>query len=123
MVLYQKSKHNKNIENELEAWLSFMIDDSPERILELIEGYPSFREMYGDVYEICRNVEGVMNMFSKELQEIDQNTVQYMIEEQQERIDTMEKENEEMRRENEEMRHELQELKLLIRELKNEKSK
>lgn len=100
-----------------------MIDDSPERILELIEGYPSFREMYGDVYEICRNVEGVMNMFSKELQEIDQNTVQYMIEEQQERIDTMEKENEEMRRENEEMRHELQELKLLIRELKNEKSK
>lgn len=114
-----------------------MIDDSPERILELIEGYPSFREMYGEVYEICRNVEGVMNMFSKELQEIDRNTVQYMIEEQQERIDAMEKENEEMRRENEEirkengdmrkeneeMRHELQELKLLIHELKNEKSK
>lgn len=128
--IYQKSKHNKNIDNKLEAWLSFMIDDSPNRIMELIEKYPSFRELYGEVYEICRNVEGVMNMFSKELQEIDRNTVQYMIEEQQERIDTLEKEKEEMERRNkerldavekekEEMRKELEELKLLINKLGN----
>lgn len=145
--IFQKSKNNKNIENKLEAWLSFMIDDSPERIMELIEKYPSFREMYGEVYEICRNVEGVMNMFSKELQEIDRNTVQYMIEEQQEQIDAMEKEKEELEKEKEElekqnreqlaklreekerldaverenadMRKELEELKLLINKLGN----
>ena len=62
--------------------------------MEIIEKYPVFRDMYGELYEICRNVEGVMNMFSKELLELDRNTVQYMIEEQQEQLDTLNKEKE-----------------------------
>ena len=33
---------------------------------------------------MCRNTEKVMNMFSKELRELDRNTVQYMIDEMQE---------------------------------------
>ena len=45
-----------------------------------------FREMYGNVYEICRNMEKVMGMFSEELNEMDRNTVQYMIDEMQETI-------------------------------------
>lgn len=93
--IYKKSKHNKTIDNKLEAWLSFLCDDSPERILEIVEKYPIFQEMYEEVYEICRNVEGVMDMFSKELQELDRNTVQYMIEEQQEQLDALEKQVEE----------------------------
>ena len=59
----------------------------PERIIELINKYPMFRQMYGDVYEVCRNMEKVMGMYSKELQELDRNTVQYMIDEMQETID------------------------------------
>ena len=43
--------------------------------------------MYGDIYELCRNVEKVMGMFSKELQKMDRNTVQYMIDEMQDQID------------------------------------
>ena len=35
---------------------------------------------------MCQNVEKVMNMFSKELQELDRNTVQYMIDEMQDTI-------------------------------------
>lgn len=31
--------------------------------------------MYEEVYEMCRNTEKVMNMFSKELRELDRNTV------------------------------------------------
>lgn len=31
--------------------------------------------------DICRNVEDVMTMFSKELHELDKNAVQYMIDE------------------------------------------
>ena len=46
-----------------------------------------FREMYDDIYELCRNMEKVMGMFSKELRELDRNTVQYMIDELQETID------------------------------------
>ena len=55
--------------------------DEPERIMELLEKYPEFREIYEEVYQMCRNVEGIMSLFSKELEEMDRNTVSYMIEE------------------------------------------
>lgn len=94
--IYKECKQNENIETKLDAWLSFLSDDRPERIMEIIERYPVFREMYGEVYAICRNVEGVMDMFSEELLELDRNTVQYMIEEQQEQLDALKKEVEEL---------------------------
>ena len=56
----------------------------------LIEKYPDFRSMYQQVYELCCNVEKVMSMFSKELKNLDDNTVQYMIDEMQETIDKQE---------------------------------
>ena len=51
-----------------------------------IEEYPEFRLLYEDVYDLCLNTEKVMGMFSKELQQIDRNTVQLMIDEMQEEI-------------------------------------
>ena len=56
-------------------------------ILRLIEEYPEFKALYEDVYELCRNVEGVMQIFSKELLEMDRNTVRLMIDEMQEEIE------------------------------------
>ena len=81
--IFQENMHNKTVESELEAWLSFMSFDELERIIELVESYPKFKVMYEEVYDICRNVERVMQMYSKELAELDRNTVQYMIEEQE----------------------------------------
>ena len=81
--IFKESMHNKIVTNELDAWLSFMAFDEPERIIELIESYPKFKAMYEEVYDICRNIERVMQMYSKELAELDRNTVQYMIEEQE----------------------------------------
>lgn len=78
---------NRSIENELDAWLMFFSSEDPERIIELINKYPMFRKMYDDIYELCRNMEKVMGMFSKELRELDRNTVQYMIDELQATID------------------------------------
>ena len=78
--------HNKGIRNKLDGWLAFLCDDSPERIIELLEKYPEFKLLYEHVYEMCRNVEKVMEMYSKELLEMDRNTVQYMIDEMQEEI-------------------------------------
>ena len=71
----------------MDAWLTFFSVDEPEMIIKLIEVYPQFRKYYEEIYELCRNTEKVMNMFSKELQELDRNTVQYMIDEMQEVID------------------------------------
>lgn len=114
--IYKDYKHNKTIETKREAWLSFLCDDSPGRIMEIIEKYPSFREMYGEVYEICRNVEGVMEMFSKELYELDRNTVQYMIEEQQEQLDALKKENNELHEENRLKEEEIQKITIEARQ-------
>ena len=85
--IFRKNMENKTVENELDAWLMFFASEEPERIIELIESYPDFREIYEDIYEICLNMEKVMGMYSKELQELDRNTVQYMIDEMQETID------------------------------------
>lgn len=40
---------------------------------------------------MCLNMERVIGMFSKELQELDRNTVQYMIDEMEEEIDEQQK--------------------------------
>lgn len=89
--IFRKKQQNENgsIGNKLEAWLTFFCRDEPEIVLKLIETYPEFKPLYEDVYELCRNVEGVMQLFSKELLEMDRNTVRLMIDEMQEEIDGM----------------------------------
>lgn len=85
--IFIKCQQNKDISGKQEAWLTLLACDGPERIMALIEKYPEFRQIYEEGYEICRNTERVMEMFSKELYELDRNTVQYMIDEQQDTID------------------------------------
>ncbi len=85
--IFGKKQHNKDIENDLDAWLTFLSIDDPEVIERLIRQYPRFIPMYKEVYEMCRNTERVMGLFSKELQIMDRNTVQFMIDEMQDTID------------------------------------
>ena len=85
--IFYRILHNKGIRNQLEAWLTFLSTDEPEMIEKLILSYPQFRCYYEELYTLCLNTERVMDMFSKELQELDKNTVQYMIDEMQEEID------------------------------------
>lgn len=85
--IVQKIYQNNGVSNKLEAWLVFLSSDEPEVIVRLLKEYPQFREMYEEVYELCLNTERVMEMFSKELLELDKNTVQYMIDEMQDEID------------------------------------
>ena len=83
----RKIYQNSGIRNKLEAWLIFLSSDEPEVIVQLIDTYPEFKKLYEDVYDLCLNTERLMNMFSKELLELDRNTVQYMIDEMQDEID------------------------------------
>lgn len=89
--IFKKNQQNENrsvkIENRLEAWLAFFCMDDPETIIEIIEKYPDFKEMYEQAYDVCRNIEEVMQMFSKELLELDRNTVKLMIDDMQKEID------------------------------------
>ena len=79
--------HNNGIRNQLEAWLTFLSVDEPEMIEKLIREYPQFEKYYKEIYELCRNTERVMGMFSEELRELDRNTVQYMIDDMKDEID------------------------------------
>ena len=86
--IFLKSLQYKDIkiQNRLDAWLAFLGSDDPEISIDIIEQYPDFKEMYQQVYDICRNIEEVMGMFSKELLEMDKNTVELMIDEMQDEI-------------------------------------
>ena len=85
--IFRKNIYNKGIQDELDAWLVFLSVEEPEQIIELLEKYPKFRPMYEQVYEMCRSVERVMGMFSRELKELDDNTVEFMIDELKEMVD------------------------------------
>jgi len=110
--IYHKRMDNKPIETPMEAWLTFLSDDRPEKIIELITKYPEFKPMYETLYQMCVNVEKVMNMFfSEELRILDRNTVQYMIDEQQKEIEEQQKEIEEQQKEILRLKEEIEALK------------
>ena len=115
------------IQNRLDAWLAFLGSDDPEIIIDIIEQYPDFKEMYQQVYDICRNIEEVMGMFSKELLEMDRNTVELMIDEMQDEIKQQKEvieQNKEVIRESKEViqqkDRELQEMQQKMKELQEE---
>ena len=85
--IFRENVQNKGIKNKLDAWLTFLSTDDPEQIIGLITEYPEFKAMYEHVYNMCRNVEDVMGIFSEELKILDRNTVKYMVDEMQETID------------------------------------
>ena len=85
--IFRENVQNRGIKNKLDAWLAFLSIDDPEQIIELITVYPEFKAMYEHVYNICRNVEEIMGIFSEELKILDRNTVKYMVDQMQETID------------------------------------
>ena len=85
--IFHKTMENKDINTELEAWLTFLSTDDPEQIYNLIRKFPMFKEMYEDIFQLCQNTERVMNMYSKELAQLDHNTAEYMVDEMQKDLD------------------------------------
>ena len=90
--LFRNNVQNKGIKNKLDAWLAFLSMDDPDMIIQLITEYPEFKVMYQQAYEICRNVEALMGIFSEELRIMDRNTVKYMVDQMQEEIDSQKQE-------------------------------
>ena len=74
---------------------------------------------------MCRNVEGIISLFSKELEEMDRNTVSYMIEELEAEVKAAEKKAEQERQERkaaeERAKQQIAELQEKIRHLESAK--
>ena len=121
---FRSIKHNKSskmiINNRLEAWLAFMCMDEPDDILSIIEKYSDFKEMYEQIYVICRDLDEVMGMFSKELQELDRNSVELMVDEMQKDLDKTREELEESKMKIEEKDQQLKENKLQLKKMQEE---
>jgi len=64
--------HNegRKIDGRLEEWLVFLKEDDPDMIIKLLEQNSEFRDIYEEIYNICRNSERMMGIFSKELEKL-----------------------------------------------------
>ena len=102
--------HNKNIETQLDAWLTFFSSDDPATIVQLITEYPEFKPMYETLYRTCLDMEKVMGFFSQELKVMDDNTVKYMVDTLTQQKEVLSKENEALSKDNEILKQKLAEL-------------
>ena len=109
-----------NLNEEIEAWLLFLSSDRPEDIMRIIERYPDFREIYEEIAQFQVKPEELVGMYSKALEILDRNTVQYMIEEQKQEIEEQKQEIEEQQREIEERKREIVEQQREIEEQQKE---
>ena len=106
------------IDGRLEEWLVFLKEDDPDMIIKLLEQNSEFRDIYEEIYNICRNSERMMGMFSKELEILDRNTVKLMIDEldealgeEREKVKAIKQERETLKAEKESLEAEMQEAK------------
>ena len=92
--IFRKNPQNRN---RRDAWLTLFSSDDPDAIVKLLEDYPEFKDIYREGYQICLNMEKVMEMFSEELYMLDRNTERYMFDEMQNELDQMRSHLSEMR--------------------------
>ena len=90
--IFLKKAQNEpvKVKEELDEWLLLLSSDRPEVVEYLAEKSSRYREVYREAYNICRNMEEVMGIFSEELKIMDRNMVQYMIKSRDEKIRDLE---------------------------------
>lgn len=77
--IFREMEHN-NL-TELEAWLYFLGSDNPTDILRVVSCYPFFQELYQEIINFRYHPKELIFMYSEALRVMDQNTVEYMIDE------------------------------------------
>ena len=85
-----------NIDNKLNAWLTFLSSDTPSDILKLIHAYPEFCELYQEIAEFRRNPKELIYMYSEALTIADNNIAKLMIDQMREELTDLSKQMVEM---------------------------
>ena len=80
-------ENDQNINEELEAWLSFLIRSDIESVVKLISAHPEFSAMYKEIAEFRKDPKELTGMFSEALYIMDRNTEKYMVDELKERVE------------------------------------
>ena len=71
----------QNINTTQDAWLEFLTEDNPEKIVRFVNQFPEFLPCYQDLISFRKKPEELIHMFSDALRELDKNTERYMVEE------------------------------------------
>ena len=69
---FQSVVHNINTKQE--AWLKFLTEDNPEKMVQFVNQYPEFLPYYQDIITFRKKPEELIHMFSDALREMDRNT-------------------------------------------------
>ena len=88
--IFLKIPHNEI--SKLEAWLYFIASDKMADIKKVCDAYPEFFELYSEVFKFRYNPRELVGMFSEALKILDQDTVQYMIDDMRKEIDSQKEE-------------------------------
>ncbi len=113
--IFLEKQHN--IDSKLDAWLYFIASDQLEDIYRVVEKYPEFWELYEEVFRFRFQKEELISMYSDALRILDENTTQYMIEEQQ---DVIEAQRKQLYQNEQELKAQEQELKTQKQELETQ---
>jgi len=97
-------ENHHNIDSKLDAWLYFIASDRLEDVCRVVEKYPEFWKLYEEVFRFRFQKEELISMYSDALRILDENTVQYMVEEQKEVIEAQQRRLEEKDKETKEQR-------------------
>ncbi|MDO4804316.1 MAG: PD-(D/E)XK nuclease family transposase [Lachnospiraceae bacterium] len=89
--IFKQNIQNINKMSGLDEWLTFFCTDDPDAIIRLCENSPKFKPLYEHIYEICQNTERIMDMYSTILKKLDDYNVEYMIDDLQDQVASLNK--------------------------------
>ncbi len=113
--VFKENSYHKE-EGERTGWLSLLVTETVKEAMENVVRFPWLEEIYREMAEYRRRPGEAMEMFSEALRQMDRNTVQYMIEEQQKEIEEQKKEIEGQQKEIERQQKEIARLRRLLEE-------
>jgi len=96
------------------------VPDRLDDVCRVVERYPEFWELYEEVFRFRFQKEELISMYSDALRILDENTVQYMVEEQKEEIEVLKKGLAEKERQMEEKERQMEEQQRSIEEQQRE---
>lgn len=95
--IFLKLPHNEI--SRPEAWLYFIASDKISDIRKVCDAYPEFCELYKEVFEFRYQPKELVSMFSEALRILDQDTVQYMIDDMKRELEEKDAEIERLKAE------------------------
>ncbi|MDE6675576.1 MAG: PD-(D/E)XK nuclease family transposase [Acetatifactor sp.] len=121
--IFKETMQNKPIRTLLEAWLTFLGEDSPQRLTELFKAFPQFIAMYETLYGMNKDMVSAMGFFSEELRIMDRNTAKYMIDEMDDEIKRLEEVKSQLEGEKSQLVGEKNQLEEVKNQLEGEKNR